>query len=160
MNNPPIQALPRSAEIVAAAKVPAESLPSNSFRRHDLDALRASSGGEESRPADVWLAVYQGNADAVEKFLDAEDIDIDAIGPDGNATMIASAAFLGHENVVEMLIRRGADVNRRNVDRGTPLHAAAFLGQWESVRLLIENGADLSAQNRDGATPLQVAKVD
>jgi ankyrin repeat protein len=67
-----------------------------------------------------------------------------------------------YTQVVELLIKRGADVNAKGVEFGdTPLHMAAYSGQAEIAKLLIENGADVNAkygyEGESGETPLHWA---
>ena len=66
----------------------------------------------------------------------------------------------GRAEAIELLIRRGADVNIVDRARSTPLHAAAFLGHEKTVHALVQNGADVNATNTRGETPLGVATID
>ena len=70
------------------------------------------------------------------------------------------AALADREEAVELLIRRGADVNAVDRDRGTPLHAAAFLGHAKAVDTLVQNGANVNVVNVRGETPLGAANID
>ena len=69
------------------------------------------------------------------------------------------AAWRGHEEVAELLIAKGADVNTKNKDGGTPLHNATWKGHKEIAKLLIDNGADVNAKRADEEawTPLHSA---
>ncbi|KAL1682498.1 hypothetical protein EV122DRAFT_287123 [Schizophyllum commune] len=65
----------------------------------------------------------------------------------------------GHLAVFELLLERGADVNRQYGEvKDTVLQCAAALSdRIEVIRLLLARGADREASNAYGETPLQVA---
>jgi len=113
------------------------------------------SGG----PSDIWAAADTGDLGAIERHL-ANGASVNA--PDGkfSSTPLEHAAVAGRAEAVELLIRRGADVNAVDRDRGTSLHAAAFLGHEKIVHALVENGAAVNAANVRGETPLGVAIID
>ena len=54
------------------------------------------------------------------------------------------ASHNGHEEVVKLLIEKGAEVNRTGKAGVTALLAASLQGQGEIVRLLIEKGAEVN----------------
>jgi ankyrin repeat protein len=54
-------------------------------------------------------------------------------------------------------VEKGADVNARDKNDGTPLHYAVARGHLSVVEFLIEKGADLNARNRYGKTPLNIS---
>ena len=57
--------------------------------------------------------------------------------------------------VINLLIRRGTDVNKANpCDGHTPLHEAAEYGSLPVIELLISKGARIDARNKLGRTPL------
>jgi ankyrin repeat protein len=76
----------------------------------------------------------------------------------GKCNLLQTAAQYGQLDVVKLLTRRGADVNRQDGEFATPLHLAAEGGYVEVARFLLEHGADVNAKDGGhGPTPLQVA---
>ncbi|RDA96188.1 hypothetical protein CP533_1689 [Ophiocordyceps camponoti-saundersi (nom. inval.)] len=74
----------------------------------------------------------------------------------GTALMAAAAG--GNENIVNLLLERGAYVNARNkIARSTALHAAAERGAEGLVKLLLDEGAEVNAQDRYSQTALYIA---
>uniref|UniRef100_A0A1X7SKQ1 Uncharacterized protein n=1 Tax=Amphimedon queenslandica TaxID=400682 RepID=A0A1X7SKQ1_AMPQE len=53
-----------------------------------------------------------------------------------------TAALLGHNEVVSVLLSNGADPNIKNEYERTPLHNAASEGHNKVVSVLLSNGAD------------------
>jgi hypothetical protein len=76
----------------------------------------------------------------------------------GNSLLML-AAYHGHVDAVRALLKAGADPDRRNDRRQTPLGGAAFKGYADTVMLLIEHGADIDADNGAGMTPIMFAAV-
>lgn len=81
----------------------------------------------------------------------------DIADPDGN-TFLMLAAYHGHANLVEGLIKAGGNVEATN-DRGqTPLAGAVFKSYVDVVRVLLAAGADPDAGTptaRETATMFQ-----
>jgi surface polysaccharide O-acyltransferase-like enzyme len=116
----------------------------------------ASPAEEEST---IWKAADAGDLEAIERRL-ADGAKVDDPDPKLGMRPLLWAALADRAEAVELLIRRGADVNAAASDGGTPLHGAAFLGHERTVKALVENGADVNATNKRGETPLYVANVD
>ena len=75
--------------------------------------------------------------------------------PGWNVTHAASETGLGE--MVGVLLRAGAPVDRKANDGTTPLMLAATCGDIEVVALLVGNGADWGASRDDGWTVLSLA---
>ena len=76
-------------------------------------------------------------------------------------TPLHCAARESHNEIAELLIAKGADVNAKDRQGMTPLHFAAIKRHnkeiKEIVELLIAKGADVNAKTDDGGTPLNAA---
>ena len=59
-----------------------------------------------------------------------------------------------NKNMMEFLIKRGADINCANYDEYTPMHMACKTGQYEIVKMLLEKGAHITRENLKGEAPL------
>ena len=86
-----------------------------------------------------------GDLARVQAALDVDPARLDSFSPEG-FTALALAAHFGHRDVMQLLIDRGADMNRIAAHRlaVTPLHAALFGRQVEAALLLVERGADVT----------------
>jgi ankyrin repeat protein len=83
-------------------------------------------------------------------LISARDVD--------GSTPLHCATWKGHERLVQVLLKHGADVNATNNNDHwgtTPLHAAAHGNQRAIAELLIAHGADIDVKNLNGRTPLQ-----
>ena len=67
------------------------------------------------------------------------------------------AVWREHEELVDLLISKKADVNSVDVNGNTALHYAVFDGSQKIVALLIAKGADVNLKNYSGVTPLHNA---
>jgi len=85
----------------------------------------------------------QNNRDLVKSLLTS--------GPEKT---IIEASKTGHEEIVNVLIEKGVDVNTKDEYGFTPLSYAALKGHEDVVDRLIENGADVNIKNDWGGTAL------
>ena len=105
---------------------------------------------------EVWNAVWEGNAEEVRKLLSSGMVyvNLEKSTFSGFSTLLCSAVEKGDKDVAKLLLDSGADPNKANNARGSPLHWAAFGGQADIVKLLLKRGADFDKANDNGSTPL------
>ena len=98
------------------------------------------------------LAAVQIELNNGEK-VNAKDMD--------NWTPLHIAVRFKHQELVELLIASGANVNAQGGwQKAAPLHWASSAGHMKIVELLIANGANVNAKAINGGTPLDWAKVE
>jgi len=59
-------------------------------------------------------------------------------------TPLHTAAWLGNKEIIDLLIKNGADIEAKNANGFTPLMVATFSRQAESFSCLVHHGADLN----------------
>ncbi|XP_070634905.1 oxysterol-binding protein-related protein 1 isoform X2 [Bos indicus] len=105
-----------------------------------------------------------GNAEEVRQLLETMErneviADINCKGRSKSNlgwTPLHLACYFGHRQVVQDLLKAGAEVNVLNDMGDTPLHRAAFTGRKELVMLLLEHNADTTVVNGNGQTAKEV----
>lgn len=85
-------------------------------------------------------------------------IEVDSETESNHDTALTLACAGGHEELVELLISRGADIEHRDKKGFTPLILAATAGHEKVVDILLNHNADIEAQSeRTKDTPLSLA---
>ena len=96
-----------------------------------------------------------------EELCENEEVTLSFLEQGGSVPAFSKCLFwvvsMGSQEILELLIANGADVNAKNEYRWTPLHNAALEANKEIVELLIANGADVNAKTNYGETPLHKA---
>ncbi|HET9646057.1 MAG TPA: ankyrin repeat domain-containing protein [Burkholderiaceae bacterium] len=114
--------------------------------------LKASSGMNA-----FHMAAKAGRHEVLEELKSF--VELDARTADGDTALLL-AAWGGHSEAVDMLLRFGADPNHLNVlDKNgrTPLMQAAKSGRWNVVKGLVHAGATIHCPDQDGVTPWMAA---
>jgi ankyrin repeat protein len=77
---------------------------------------------------------------------------------DLNRTALHYATSLGATRILDVLIKCGADVNKKDLDEWTPLHYAVNYNKIAAAKtLLAASGIDVNATTKEGNTPLHLA---
>merc|ERR1712109_284317 len=85
-------------------------------------------------------------------------VDLDSETDPNHDTALTLACAGGHEELVTLLLSRGADIEHRDKKGFTPLILAATAGHDKVVEILLNHGADIEAQSeRTKDTPLSLA---
>ncbi|GFN83966.1 hypothetical protein PoB_001047200 [Plakobranchus ocellatus] len=105
---------------------------------------------------DIFTQVREGNAFNVRVWLDNTENDLNK-GDDHRFSLLHWAAREGRDNIVDMLIKRGARINATNMGDDTPIHLAAAHGHRDVTLMLLHNKANVNAINEHGNTPLHYA---
>ncbi|XP_026861347.2 oxysterol-binding protein-related protein 1 isoform X1 [Electrophorus electricus] len=120
---------------------------------------------EELDPEEQFLQdARNGNLEGIQKLLmskikDETKIDINCKGKNRSNfgwTPLHLACYFGHKDVVEELLKAGADANLTNNVGDTPLHKAAFTGRKEVVMLLLQYDACASVINGTAQIPKDI----
>lgn len=124
-----------------------------------------------ARRVELFVHVRRNELDDVRRMLtehpdlvNARDVRDDEslrtyyIGWSGGATPLFWAVYKGDATMIDLLLRHGADVDRRSDHGRTPLMEAVESGRLSLVTKLLEQGADADATHpRTGMTPLHLA---
>eukprot|EP00160_Parvularia_atlantis_P021053 Unigene8966_Nuclearia_a/m.27450 Unigene8966_Nuclearia_a/g.27450 ORF Unigene8966_Nuclearia_a/g.27450 Unigene8966_Nuclearia_a/m.27450 type:complete len:176 (+) Unigene8966_Nuclearia_a:57-584(+) len=103
----------------------------------------------------IWIAASDDRRSDVVAMLDA-GASVDARDDNGYSPLQAAASY-GHAELLELLLKRGANPIIRDCDDDTPLHQAETVA---CAQLLLDHGADLLAKNSEGLTAEEVAGND
>lgn len=111
-------------------------------------------------------AVLHGNAPLVQQALEtagrlggsAKACLLNHKGPNG-WTCLHGVCFLGHAEVMKVLLEAHADPNTKDSNGKTPLQYACFFRRAAIVRILLESGAAVDAKDNHSNTALHVAAV-
>jgi ankyrin repeat protein len=114
---------------------------------------------ERGAALDLYDAAACGVTGRVRDLLDKEPASVNTLSTDG-ATPLGLAAFFGHRDAVELLLDRGAAINKLSTNPAfpfAPLHSAMSGGHKEIVDLLLARGADVNVREGGGMTALHEA---
>ncbi len=129
-------------------------------RKEVAELLRNTNSTEPQGAAnEVWEAAFTGDLKKVEKAI-ADGLDVNSRNPQSGDPLLFIASLMGHTDIMEFLLKKGADVNGVNRDGNTTLHAAAFLGRTEAAKLLLKHGVDVHVRNHSGGSAMDNTTLD
>ena len=122
--------------------------------RDNPDLINTYSG--ENTPL---LKAIRGRQLAVVKFLLENKADPEAKqnGNNDHLTPLIWATTQDNQELVELLLKHGANLNATDGNSKTALHWAAFLGFKSIAEILVAHNAEVNAREKDGQTPLFTA---
>jgi ankyrin repeat protein len=128
------------------------------FDRPEVVENLLARGFDPNTPNDkgeaaLLLAIQSGSSKSALVLAKHPQTRINTQSPLGE-TPLMLAAIYNYLELAQILIQRGADVNKPG---WTPLHYASTRGHREMMRLLIENEAYLDSETENGTTPLMMA---
>ncbi|HJM68373.1 MAG TPA: ankyrin repeat domain-containing protein [Candidatus Babeliales bacterium] len=106
---------------------------------------------------DLVVAVQDNDFSYVNRLI-KDGVDLNRIGGDYLDTPLTMAVKFGNKEIVETLIKAGADLDVKNMLDHSALTVAVNVGDKEIVEALIKAGADLDVKDGHGDTALDWAK--
>ncbi|MEM9644454.1 MAG: acyltransferase family protein [Planctomycetota bacterium] len=124
-----------------------------------------SQPATDQETSTIFSAVVEGDVVRLRSELQRAEVegsgmDVNAFDAASGSSPLCTAVFLGHTEIVEMLIDAKADVNLPNRDKARPLHIAVFMARPEEAALLLQAGADANGLDGTGATPGDLLNTD
>lgn len=95
-----------------------------------------------SRHEAIFRAAREGNVELARTLLEEEPPLVTARDPESEETPLHVAASFGHEAVVSLLLRYGADVNAEAFYHYTPLTSALRTGNTSVAEMLRKHGGE------------------
>ena len=117
--------------------------------------LWCAAAGTARAESPLVDAVKAGNTATVRALL-AKKVDVNGAQADGT-TALQWAVNGDVPEIVQLLVRAGANVTASNRYGATPLWLAALNGNATTMAILLEAGADANTPSTDGETVLMVA---
>jgi ankyrin repeat protein len=100
------------------------------------------------------VASFQGHSDIVELLLDHR---ADPDFMDDGTTSLMLATSKCRVRIIELLLKKGASIDKTNDEGSTALHLAIKSGYLLIIEMLLKYGADIESPNLLGYTPLMIA---
>jgi ankyrin repeat protein len=111
-----------------------------------------------SKTTDGWTALHfasrYGQFGIVQELL-VHDADVNDHQEDLWTSL--HLASTRHLEIVKLLVREGAVLEKMNANHETALHVASHLGNLQIAHFLIEQGANTISKDKDGNSPLHIA---
>jgi ankyrin repeat protein len=105
---------------------------------------------EQTLDGQLFDAAKQGDVGALSALLDQHPEKLYVRDQPYEHTLLHLAAFAGHLPAVDLLLKRGLDVNvREKGDNTYPMHWAAAAGRLDVVRRLADAGGDVVGHGDD-----------
>ena len=130
----------------------------------DIETLQKKLSAEEidSYSTDgftlLGLASYFAQVETVQFLLDKGADPNKAANNGMKVTPLNSACASSNYAIAELLLKKGADVNAKQMRGITPLHSAAHNGNIKLAYLLLKHGADINAKSDQNESVVSMAE--
>ncbi|KAG8225070.1 hypothetical protein J437_LFUL000049 [Ladona fulva] len=114
---------------------------------------------ENSKKEILWAAEH-GDLSLVKKLIELEGICLLKEHDKDGYTPLHRACYNGHEDIVEYLVEKGADLDATTSDGWQPLHSACNWNFARCAKILLEHGANINAKTNGGLTALHLAAAN
>ena len=107
-------------------------------------------------------AIIKNNQEEILRILDTEDKSsakriIDEVEPSSESGVLHYAALYGRTHLIEILVKSGAEINKKDKQGSTPLFIAAQNRNAATAAKLLECRADKNIPNHSGMRPVHIA---
>lgn len=133
-----------------------ERLNKNSSQVEDDTSRPDDPAPKGSRQLEILTAAEKGKLGVIENLL-KESPDLIQVQDRDGYTPLHRACYSNHPDIVEFLLKHGADVEARTCDGWTPLHSACKWNHFDCADLLLDYGSDINSLTNGGQTPLHLA---
>jgi ankyrin repeat protein len=111
----------------------------------------------------LFSAIKDSNISLVHSLLEHKidpNIQMNSDGYTQITPLIACTLWSYNEKIMEQLLNHGADINKTDDHKFTPLHTAAYFFSSNHCLFLLKKGADLSFKNIHGKTPADILEKE
>lgn len=130
-----------------------ELLVAQDWREDPVHSLTLDEAVQQALSASLTSGQHQ----VADLLLDLPYTDIDQSDTLGGLTPLCAAAKAGDTRAAKMLQKRGAMVDKWDMNDQAPIHIAAREGHWDMVELLLQAGAGVNDPDGLGRSPVTVA---
>jgi len=140
----------------------AEATAASMIGKEDKEGVRAPSAPPSNPPEvreQLYDAANNNNTEKARELLStASEEDVNYADPGTGYTPLIMTSGWGNEEIAELLVCHGADVNKISNYGGTPLMRASWKGHLKMIKKLLEWGADDTIKDNIGETAFDRAK--
>jgi len=90
------------------------------------------------------------------EFISKIDTSINEIKDKFGYTMLYFAVLELNKEIIELLLKKGADINKKYINGNTVLHEAIKKNSPEIIKLLLDNDADIFIENHSSISPVDL----
>jgi len=129
----------------------------NAWRALIETKTRPGAEAETIPPSPLYYAVRMKLMGVATNLINEQSVnESNSLG----RTPLGIACADGSNDLVALLLSKGADLTTTNNNGWTPLNVASDSGHAEVIKMLLEKGADITTANNYGWTPLLSASAE